>query len=255
MALVAYHPALTPRCRHGLSSPDFEAGVVGQSAATTGEVNPDLDADGKPVFSGLATAHITNTITFAEWYRTDTSRKPINHATASKLALWKNADGNYVNRYGPNGEQWNITQNAYWCGTVGQGKTDANGNEIPCTFAQGTTDCDKMDSQGYTQLRCFTDSAGTTYQALYSVGKVDGNPLFFPIDNDPFSANELTGAQVPSTPAGLYDASGTWPWDLDANGKKLPPARVSVGMRCTSSGNGEAYSYQLVQSTCPSSKW
>jgi fibro-slime domain-containing protein len=199
---------------------DFEAGVTGQNAATLGEVNADLDSEGKPVFSGLATAHIASTSSFAEWYRTDTSSTPVNHATASKLALWKNTDGNYVNRYGANGEQWDITEIVYWCGQSGQEKTDpTTGNAIPCTFAQGTTDCDKADAQGYKQLKCYLD--GTTYKAIYSTGKVDGNPLFFPIDNDPFSASELTGAQVPSTPAGLYDASGTWPWDLDANGNKI----------------------------------
>jgi fibro-slime domain-containing protein len=41
---------------------------------------------------------------------------------------------------------------------------------------------------------------------------VDGNPLFFPIDSDPFSASELTGAQIPA----LYDPAISW--DLDATG-------------------------------------
>jgi fibro-slime domain-containing protein len=203
---------------------DFEAGVTGQNAATIGEVNADLDSEGKPVFSGLATAHITSASTFAEWYRTDTSKTPINHPTASKLALWKNADGNYVNRYGPNGEQWNVTALANWCGTVGQELLDANGDPIPCTFqyqsTQNQTDCMKLEAKGYTQLpgSCKPDSGGT-YKAQYVVAEVDGNPLFFPIDDDPFSASELTAAQVPSIPANLYDASGTWPFDLDATGK------------------------------------
>jgi fibro-slime domain-containing protein len=207
---------------------DFEAGVIGQNVATLGEVNSDLDPDGKPVFSGLATAHIASTTTFAEWYRTTAG---VNHATASKLALWKNADGNYVNRYGPNGEQWNVTEPANWCGSVGQELLDANGKPIPCTFQYqqsatnptgGQTDCQKEEAKGYTQVpgSCKNNGSGT-YVAEYIVAKVDGNPLFFPIDNDPFSASELEGAQVPSVPAGLYDASGTWPWDVDANGKNI----------------------------------
>src|ERR1019366_360806 len=73
---------------------DFEPGVDGQNAATTGEVYADLDSEGKPVFSGLATAHITSTSTFAQWYRTDNAKTPINNEKASKLALWKHADGN-----------------------------------------------------------------------------------------------------------------------------------------------------------------
>ena len=206
---------------------EFEAGVVGQTVATTGEVNSDLDQDGKPVFSGLAAAHIASIGDFAEWYRTTSG---VNHATASKLVLWKNADGNYVNRYGPSGEQWNVTEPAIWCGTVGQELLDANGMPIPCTFQYqqsvtnptgGQTDCQKEEAKGYTLVpgSCKNNGSGT-YTAQYIVAKADGNPLFFPIDNDPFSASELTGAQVPSVPAGLYDASGSWPWDLDASGNK-----------------------------------
>jgi fibro-slime domain-containing protein len=199
---------------------DFEAGVVGLNVATTGEVNPDLDQDGKPVFSGLATlatAHIASTTTFAEWYRNTAG---VNHATASKLALWKNADGNYVNRYGPNGELWNTTAIAYFCGYVGREKTDAAGNAIPCTSIDPyPTQCDTMVAAGGTLLAC--SQSNGSYTATIIVSKADGNPLFFPIDSDPFSAAELEAAQVPSVPLGLYDASATWPWDVDANGNKI----------------------------------
>jgi fibro-slime domain-containing protein len=213
---------------------DFEAGVVGQNNASTGMVKTDLDTDGKPVYANPASpggaVHVASTASFATWFRTSTASPPVNHATASKLALWNNGQGAYVNRYGPNGEQWNVTQIAYWCGTVGQGKKDATtGKEIPCTFLTGGTDCEKMEALGYTQLKCYTDTAGTTYQALYVLAKVDGNPLFFPVDNDPFSSADMKkadgtpqGAQIPSVPLGMYDASGTWPWDLDAAGKVIP---------------------------------
>jgi fibro-slime domain-containing protein len=204
---------------------DFEAGVVGQTNASTGMVKIDLDTDGKPVYANPASpggaVHVASTASFATWFRTSTASPPVNHATASKLALWNNGQGAYVNRYGPNGEQWNVTQIAYWCGTVGQGEKDATtGKEIPCTSLASGTDCEKMEALGYTQLKCYTDTAGTTYQALYVVAKVDGNPLFFPIDADPLSADQLEAAQVPSVPLGLYDASGTWPWDVDAAGNK-----------------------------------
>ena len=42
--------------------------------------------------------------------------------------------GDYVNRYGENGEQWSTTTPANWCGTVGQEILDADGKPIPCTF-------------------------------------------------------------------------------------------------------------------------
>jgi fibro-slime domain-containing protein len=215
---------------------DFEPGVSGQITASTGMVNADLDSEGKPVYATPANpsgaVHVASAATFAEWFRTSTTSPPLNHPTASKLALWNNGQGAYVNRYGPNGEQWNVTTPANWCGSVGQELKDASGNPIPCTFQYqqsatnptgGQTDCQKMEALGYTQLlgSCKAD-AGGTYKAQYIVAKVDGNPLFFPIDNDPFSAAELTGAQIPSVPAGLYDASGTWPWDVDAAGNKIP---------------------------------
>jgi fibro-slime domain-containing protein len=206
---------------------DFEAGVTGSENPTTGIVETSLDSDGKPVFTGLLTAHIASQTTFAEWYRTIPG---VNDPTASKLALWDNGQGGYVNRYGPNGEQWNVTTPANWCGSVGQELQDATGKAIPCTFQYqksatnptgGETDCQKMEDLGYTQLAgsCQANSGGT-YTAEYVVAKVDGNPLFFPIDSDPFSADQLEGAQVPSYPPGLYDDSGTWPWDVDAAGNK-----------------------------------
>jgi len=206
------------------SQNDFENGVTGQSAASTGMVKTDLDSDGKPVYASPSSpgggVHVQSADSFATWFRTQSISANINSATASKLALWKNADGAYVNRYGANGEQWNITEIVYWCGTVGSEKTDATtGKAIPCTFAQGTTDCDKAEALGYTQLTCYADSG--TWKATYSTAKVDGNPLFFPIDSDTFSKADMTGAQVPSQPAKMYDASGTWPWDQDSTGNKI----------------------------------
>jgi len=35
-----------------------------------------------------------------------------NHTTASTLTLWNNGTGAYVNRFGPNGEQWALTMTA-----------------------------------------------------------------------------------------------------------------------------------------------
>jgi fibro-slime domain-containing protein len=75
-----------------------------------------------------------------------------------------------------------------------------------------------MESQGYTQLpgSCKADSSGT-YKAQYIVRKADGNPLFFPVDGDPFTpASELVAAVIPP----YYDAMATWPSDVDAAGKK-----------------------------------
>ena len=121
---------------------------------------------------------------------------------ASKLTLWNDGKGNYVNRYGANGEQWNITTPANYCGTVADAMLDADGNPIPCTFKYqydpdtnptgGKTDCQKMEDLGYTQLPGSCHSDNGTYVALYITAKVDGNPLFFPVDKDTFTpASEL----------------------------------------------------------------
>jgi fibro-slime domain-containing protein len=206
---------------------DFETGVTGSYNPTTGMVNASLDAKGKPVLSSTApsTAHVASAASFATWY-TDVSGT--NHATASKLTLWNDGKGNYVNRYGANGEQWNITTPANYCGTVTDALLDADGKPIPCTFKYqydpttnptgGKTDCQKMEDQGYTQMPGSCHSNNGTWVALYITAKVDGNPLFFPVDGDPFTpASELMYAQIPP----YYDAGKTWPHDVDANGKDI----------------------------------
>jgi cysteine-rich repeat protein len=121
--------------------PDDNVGC--SSGKCVGMVTSTLDGDGKPVFTGITNqgVDVASVDTFQEWYRTTAN---VNHANASKLALWKIASGAYVNRYGPNGEQW---------------KTG-----------------------------------------------VDGNPLFFPVDNDSFSSGESAAAQVPA----FYDPSRYW---------------------------------------------
>jgi len=196
------------------SPADFEAGISGSSAASLGMVNPDLDSDGKPVFTGLTglAIGVTSKDTFATWYR---NTDGVNHATPSKLALWDNGNGAYVNRYGANGEQWTITETAYFCGVTGSEVLDAIGAPIPCTYKYGTTDCDKPIAKGEQLIKC-TLNAGS-YQAIFAVQKVDGTPLFFPVDGDTFTPiSQLTAAMIPPP----YDTSGTWPYDVDNAGNK-----------------------------------
>jgi fibro-slime domain-containing protein len=133
------------------------------------------------------------------------------------MTLWNNGKGDYVNRYGANGEQFNITETAYYCGNVGSELLDPNGIPIPCTskYANGTDDCSIKMAAGETLLKCYT--ANGSYSATFIVSKVDGNPLFFPVDGDTFTpASELTAATIPP----YYDKQATWPYDLDAAGNK-----------------------------------
>ncbi|HJX63322.1 MAG TPA: DUF4215 domain-containing protein [Polyangia bacterium] len=195
---------------------DFQPGVTGSFGAIPGMVNPTLDANGKPVYSGIGgNAHVSSADTFSQWYKDVAG---VNHATPTTMTLWNNGKGDYVNRYGANGEQWLTTETAYYCGNVGAELTDATtGLPIPCTskYANGTDDCSKKVAAGETMLSCYT--ANGSYSATFIVSRVDGSPLFFPVDGDTFTpASELEGAQIPP----YYDPMGTWPWDLDAAGVK-----------------------------------
>jgi fibro-slime domain-containing protein len=193
---------------------DFESGATGSYATLPGIANATLDAKGKPVYSGIGgNAHILSADSFSQWYTDVTG---VNHANPAKMALWNDGKGNYVNRYGANGEQWNTTAKAYYCGTVGREKTDAAGNPIPCTSSDpNPTECDTMVAAGGELLTCSTSNG--SYSAIIIVSKADGNPLFFPVDGDPFTpTSELTAATIPP----YYDATNSWPFDLDAAGAK-----------------------------------
>jgi fibro-slime domain-containing protein len=197
---------------------DFEAGVTGQTLASTGMVSADLDGDGKPVFTGLTGGgvHVDSKDSFSKWYRNTSN---VNHATAAKLPLWNDGSGAYVNRYKTDGTQWYNTEPAYYCGNVGLEKTDANGVAIPCTSKYATaTNCDELAAKGEEMLPGSCTSTNGSYSARYIVSKIDGNPLFFPVDGDSFTpASELHYAQVPP----LYDPSKSWPHDVDASGKDI----------------------------------
>lgn len=182
---------------------DFEPSATGYSEAMTGLVAARLDAEGKPVFVGSPSPHsapfIASAQTFATWYR---DVPAINHTSVSKLTLYRNAAGAYVNRMGSNGEQFLKTATAYYCGSVGAELLDENGQAVPCTSQHGTTDCDRAIGP---ILECRISNG--SYVATYLLEALDGNPLFFPVDADDFSpASERTSAVLP---APMYSAS----WD------------------------------------------
>ena len=163
---------------------DFQPGATGRTTALLGMVKPDLDADGKPVYTGaIVNSYIASAATFAQWYR-DTPT--VNHTTPSKLTLWNNGKGAYVNRYGANGETWPVTLPAYYCGNVGAELLDpATGLPMPCTNKFGATDCDKYLALGYKMLECVPKTG--SYTATFLTGTLDGTPVFFPVDGDTFT--------------------------------------------------------------------
>ncbi|HET9954452.1 MAG TPA: DUF4215 domain-containing protein [Polyangiaceae bacterium] len=174
---------------------DFEPSATGQNAAVVGLVDGTLDAEGKPVFVGTANPYgapfIAGPDSFAKWYR---DVPGTNHTTISKLTLYKNAAGAYVNRMKNTGEQFLKTATAYYCGNVGAELTDEAGNPIPCTSKFGATDCDKVTGP---ILSCTINN--TSYVATYLLEAIDGNPLFYPVDGDDFTPDaERTSAVLPA---------------------------------------------------------
>ena len=94
---------------------DFEEGVTGSNAASTGLVKDTLDSEGKPVLAGAnGSGHITSADTFKQWYR-DVSGT--NTTTVSTILLHNNGNGGFVNWWKDN-EQWLGYANVRWCSTT-----------------------------------------------------------------------------------------------------------------------------------------
>jgi fibro-slime domain-containing protein len=208
------------------SPSEFEVKVIGKADASKGMVENLLDGNGKPVYTGLQgdAIKVTSKSSFAMWY-TDVSGT--NHATTSKLALWDNGKGAYVNRWGADGEPYYATEKAYYCGAKGEEQTDADGNPIPCTTKYANdTECTTKLGKGLEMLSCYIDPADNrTYKAIFITKKIDGSPLWFPVDGDTTITpkSEFVAAKIPP----MYETgddtnkTGTWPYDVDASGKQV----------------------------------
>jgi len=196
-----------PRAATG-GHPDFE--VAGKNRSTlTGLVDANLDADGKPVYNPKSTnaakALITSQDTFKQWYRTTAN---VNKELSGEIVLWDNGKGGYVNRFGPNGEQFK--------GYPAQFVNDMNMDEIPGVNVTGASDawCANGPPNG---LACddpacavtdpltqecqfpYNNGGGDQNQAfLRTIQYFDGNPLFFPVDsltpNEPSSFGQVSPA-------------------------------------------------------------
>lgn len=171
--------------------------AVDCSQMITGIVETSLNADGKPVLTpgmeGNQTC-IASAQSFAEWYTDGSNRATI----PGSIVLFDNGNGGFVNRWGPNGEQW-AGQPSYtglrYCGPGG-------GNCANCSppLAAGEQCWDPCVPWGTGNLQ---ECAGTMTQMLY-----DGNPLFFPIDNNP---NALDDTRYEAKIADVYG----WPWSWE----------------------------------------
>jgi fibro-slime domain-containing protein len=148
------------------SHPDFEPGAIGFEEAVPGLVERQLDADGKPVLVANPPddGFITSQQTFSEWYRDGAGRATV----ISQLVLYDNGAGGYVNRWGDDGEQWQTTFRE-WCGNEGDN----------CDFEYE----DYCDTHRDEMLECVEEDGASW--GVFLDEAIDGNPVFFPLDNHP----------------------------------------------------------------------
>ncbi len=202
--------------------PDFHPGY-NSPGVFTGLVQPNWDADRKPVLS--ATASESNGFmhgqdNFKQWYRSanepgGTGSKASN-AIPGTIRLWQTANGSFVNRWGLNGEPWY----GYPQGTVG-GVTYPNPqqcSDTDCTAANCATIPTTLNGVAAppgSSIVCLDDCFpwGASTQACFAAAvPYDGNPLFFPVD--PPTAGILTDTRLAAKVPDQYGWNG-WPWELD----------------------------------------
>ncbi|MFZ5892406.1 MAG: DUF4215 domain-containing protein [Myxococcota bacterium] len=179
--------------------PDFEQG--GSNRLTlTGLVRRDLDAQGKPVYAGganAAAALIKSADSFAQWYRTSS----VNKELVGEIVLWDNGKGGYVNRFGPNGEQfkgWPATVSGnpaaetpgvirparvYQCQQ--QQMIDPMTNQTINIPASCTADpiCAMPGPDEVCEDRCRGYGDVQNFPCVTTIQYFDGQPLFFPVDS------------------------------------------------------------------------
>ncbi|HEX7597711.1 MAG TPA: DUF4215 domain-containing protein, partial [Polyangia bacterium] len=176
---------------------DFHKGdIVGSNAAVTGLVQGALDNEGKPVFAGAAGAgHITSADTFKQWYR---DVPGTNSSTVASLLLHNNGKGGFVNWWKDN-QQWVSYTNISWC---------AN--------ADCSDGCNGLWT-GAANQKCFDVctpwGATNPNHCMATAASIDGNPMFFPVDNISGTITPVGDYVYAQTPP-LY--SGNW---LDEPGK------------------------------------
>ncbi len=156
------------------SHPDFENGVTGQLEATLGMVEEMLDVDGKPVYTGNA-GWVDSAQSFSEWFRDEGASVSV----PSILTLYDNGNGGYVNRWGEDGEPYPYYTDAVWCGPGGSECSQ-------CTAAEYDICLDPCTYWGEEN----TDACGVQSEPM------DGNPVFFPLDDVP-GADPVAIAQLP----------------------------------------------------------
>jgi len=178
---------------------DFEPSITGSNDPTTGMVQATLSAQGKPVYSGTG-GHVTSAASFANWYK---DANGVNTSHPGTMKLWNNGSGAFVNRWGPNGEQYMDTTEQ-WCGNVGS--EDPAKASAPCTFQFGDTAC-QTDVANMLAGSC--KQVGTEWRGTFVKTRYDGNPTYFPVDSVTGHMTPVANYVLAAVPA----AYGGWKAD------------------------------------------
>ncbi len=182
------HPDFGPIMGECMRTVEDTGEVVPANALTTGLVQNTLDGEGRPVLVGMTGMQkcetgadkmsYTGITQFSDWFR----NAPNVVVVPGDIVLFNNGSGGFVNRFGPNGEQFEGYEDEEW----------AEDGDFTCSWC---LDGDCEDT-------CDGD------EVLF-----DGSPLFFPVDDVTGMTFDEGAAKVPAEYG--YTA---WPWEEDVFG-------------------------------------
>lgn len=188
------------------SHPDFESEPCSSRAVDLDLVEDKLNANGKPV--AKAGNKCFSPETFAQWYGDAAGSY---ETIQRKIALYPNGDGGFVNRYGAQGEPYTSAGQGQYCGTPDQfadcQAASAAGMCNGIVFDPATHGCWMPDDPNK------PTSCASNAMCAAPIQLVDGNPLFFPID-DVDNGEARFPAKIP---APIYGGVG-YPWEAGGTG-------------------------------------
>lgn len=252
-----------------VSHPDFnpptEPGEDPCDGITEGLAAATLNPAGKPTLAGSSPC-VSSADSYAQWYGDSAG----DYSTiVSRIMLYPNGRGGYVNRFGANGESYTTAINngneeggygndaASCAATCNQRTSDSLQCVNVCRpdhdqVDQRTSELEQernnqtpnetriteleaaIESLGAVAAQCDVDCAADfatrvetctaqcapcSYSAdQWCIGgellELDGNPLFFPIDNAPDAHTPTSQYGAARIPAQIYQGLG-WPWEGD----------------------------------------
>ena len=178
---------------------DFEPSALGKNAAVTGMVQSTLDANGKPVSSGMVggDSYVTSADSFSHWYNDGSWT---NFKKTTTLTLHDNGKGGYVN-WLLNDTQWVGYGAVRWCpdnDTTCSNCNPYNGSTVTACAAGVTCQC---------LHPCTPWGTGNNNYCIADMIPYDGNPVFFPVDDAP-NPSPSASATVPPPYGTFNDETG-----------------------------------------------